>query len=314
MLSLVIPVYRNEGSIPELLDAVGVIDAGAPDGLEAVFVVDGSPDRCYELLLEALPDRAFHSRLALLSRNFGSFAAVRAGLQMGTGERFAVMAADLQEPPELVLQMDRELQDQDVDVVLGVREGRSDPLTTRFPARLYWATYRRLVVRDVPPGGVDVFACRRSFRDALLRLEERHSSLVGQIFWLGFRRSYVRYRRLERRHGLSSWTFRRKLEYLADSVYSFTDLPIRLLVRVGGAVTLVFGIFGLIVATARLLGLIDVPGFTALTLLVVFFGSLNLFGLGIVGSYAWRAYENTKARPLHVVLREHEFEPKRSDP
>ena len=314
MLSLVIPVYRNEGSIPDLLDAVEIVNAATPDGLEAIFVVDGSPDRCYELLREALPERAFHSRLTLLSRNFGSFAAVRAGLQIGTGERFAVMAADLQEPPELVLQMDNELLDQDVDVVLGVREDRSDPMMTRYPAGLYWAMYRRLVITDVPPGGVDVFACRRSFRDALLRLEERHSSLVGQIFWLGFRRSYVPYKRLERRHGRSSWTFRRKLEYLADSVFSFTDLPIRLLVRVGGVVTLVFGMFGLMVALARILGLIEVPGFTALTLLVVFFGSLNLFGLGIVGSYAWRAYENTKARPLHVVLREHEFEPKRTEP
>lgn len=313
MLSLVIPVYRNEGSIPELLDAVDIVDAATPDGLEAIFVIDGSPDRCYELLMHALPERAFASRLALLSRNFGSLAAVRAGLQMGAGHRFAVMAADLQEPPELVLKMDRELREREVDIVLGVREGRSDPLTTRLTAGLYWATYRRLIIPDVPSGGVDVFACTRVFRDALLRLEERHSSLVGQAFWLGFQRSYVPYTRLERRHGQSSWTLRKKLEYLADSVYSFTDLPIRLLVRVGGAVAFVFGLFGLVVAVARILGLIDVPGYAALTLLIVFFGALNLFGLGIVGSYAWRAYENSKARPLHIVLREHAFEPKRTD-
>ena len=251
MLSLVIPVYRNEGSIPELLDAVDVVDAATPDGLEAIFVIDGSPDRCYELLMHALPERAFASRLALLSRNFGSLAAVRAGLQIGTGHRFAVMAADLQEPPELVIEMDRKLREREVDVVLGVREGRSDPLTTRWTAGLYWATYRRLIIPDVPSGGVDVFACTRLFRDALLRLEERHSSLVGQVFWLGFRRSYVPYTRLERRHGQSSWTLRKKLEYLADSVYSFTDLPIRLLVRVGGAVAFIFGLFGLVVAVAQ---------------------------------------------------------------
>jgi glycosyltransferase involved in cell wall biosynthesis len=313
MLSLIIPLYRNEGSIPDLLEAVDVVRAGVPDGLEAVFVVDGSPDRCYELLLKSLPARAYPSRLALLSRNFGSFSAIRAGLELGSGQRYAVMAADLQEPPELVIRMDAELRAGDVDVVLGVREGRSDPRATRWPADIYWALYRRLVITDIPPRGVDVFACNRVFRDALVRMAELHSSLIGQVFWLGFRRSFVSYARQERRHGRSAWTLRRKLEYFADSVYSFTDLPIRLLIRIGGIVALVFGIFGLIVAAARLLGVIEVPGFAALALLIVFFGSLNLFGLGIVGSYAWRGYENSKARPTHVVLREHSFEPGPSD-
>jgi polyisoprenyl-phosphate glycosyltransferase len=309
VLSLIVPVYRNEESIPELLDVIESVHEGTDDGLEAVFVIDGSPDRSYEILREALPHRPFRSRLALLSRNFGSFAAIRAGLERGKGDRFAVMAADLQEPPDLVLQMDEVLRNDGADVVLGVREGRSDPVSSRLPAKAFWATYRRLVIPDMPPGGVDVFACTRDFRDQLLRLDERHSSLVAQLFWLGYRRSYVGYLRAERRHGKSAWTFRKKLGYLSDSVFSFTDLPIKLLTWIGGLFAIVLGIYGLIVLGLRLLGLIDVPGFTMLILLVVFLGALNIFALGVVGTYAWRAYENTKARPIHIVQREHEFGP-----
>jgi Glycosyltransferases involved in cell wall biogenesis len=280
LLSLIIPVYRNEASIPDLLDAVTFVSRGVPDGLEAVFVVDGSPDRSYELLRDALPHQRFYSRLALLSRNFGSFAAIQTGLESATGDRFAVMAADLQEPPELVLDMDRTLREQDVDVVVGVRDTRSDRLLDRIPARIYWALYRRFVVREIPVGGVGVVGCNKAFRDQLLRLEERHSSLVAQIFWLGYRRAFVSYVRQKRQHGRSAWTFGKKVEYLMDSVFSFTDLPLRLLTRVGGLVAIFSGAFGLLMVILRLMGTISVPGYAAIVALVVFFGALNIFGLG----------------------------------
>jgi len=309
LLSLIIPVYRNEASISDLLDAVQTINSGTPDAVEAVFVVDGSPDRSFELLRDALPNRPFRSRLALLSRNFGAFAAIRAGLVLGNGDRFAVMAADLQEPPELVLEMDQTLREQPVDVIVGVREERADRMIDRIPARIYWALYRRFIVPEIPVGGVDIFECNKPFRDRLLQMEERHSSLIAQVFWLGYRRAFVTYARRKREHGRSAWTIGKKVEYLMDSIFSFSDLPLRLLVRLGGIVVVLSGLFGLIVAVMRLAGVIAVPGYAAIVLLVVFFGALNLFSLGIVGSYAWRTYENTKGRPLHVVLECMDFEP-----
>lgn len=105
MLTLVIPVYRNESNLPDLLAAVCALNVELDKALEVVFVIDGSPDRCYEILRESLPSQPFRSKLILLSKNFGSFMAIRTGLQHGSGDRFAVMAADLQEPPELVLKM-----------------------------------------------------------------------------------------------------------------------------------------------------------------------------------------------------------------
>lgn len=309
LLTLVIPVYRNEGSIPDLLDAVQKLSDGMDGRMETVFVVDASPDRCYEILRAALPSRAMRSRLILLSRNFGSFAAIRMGLMHGEGERFAVMAADLQEPPELIARMDEVLRSGRADVVVGVREARHDPFLTRLPAQLFWGMYRRYVVPEMPPGGVDVFACNRAFRDTLLQLEESHSSLVAQIFWLGFRRETVSYIRQERQHGKSAWTMRKKVNYLLDSVFAFTDLPIRLLIRTGALGAVSAAAFGIAVAIARLAGAITIPGYAMTAILIVFFSALNLLSLGIVGSYAWRTYENTKARPLVVSLRTEQFGP-----
>lgn len=307
MLSLVIPVYKNEGSIPDLLAAVASIHERLGGRMQAVFVVDGSPDRCYELLRDALPQQTFPARLALLSRNFGSFAAIRAGLGLVDTERYAVMAADLQEPPELVIRMDEALRNEPIDIVVGTRESRSDPWSSRLASQTFWWLYRRYVIPEIPAGGVDVFGCNRAFRDTLLQLEERRSSLIAQIFWLGFRRKTIGYTRHARMHGKSAWTWRNKVNYLMDSVFSFTDLPIRLLIRVGGTTAGIAALIGVLVAIARLTGAIAVPGYAMIMLTIIFLGAANLFGLGIVGAYAWRVFENTKGRPLAIPMAVHEF-------
>ena len=310
MLSLIIPVYHNEASLSDLLTALNKLHDEIGNQFEVVFVIDGSPDRCYEILYSKLANQSFLSQLILLSRNFGSFPAIRAGLEAAKGEFFAVMAADLQEPPELVFKMNKILQAGNSDIIVAVREGRDDPLLSRISSAIFWGLYRYFVVSDMPSGGVDIFACNLKFRNQLLKLEERHSSLIAQIFWLGFRREYVGYRRQKRQHGKSAWTFNKKINYLMDSVFSFTDLPIRLLIRAGGLATILSGLFGGGVIIARILGNIDVPGYTTIIAIIIFFGSLNLFALGIIGSYAWRTYENTKSRPLHVILQQTEFIPK----
>lgn len=308
MLSLIIPVYRNEGSIPELLAAVQGLHQQLAGALEVVFVIDGSPDRCHELLRQRLPGTGLKATLVLLTRNFGAFAAVRMGLQQARGETFAVMAADLQEPPELVLQMQAVLARGEADVVVAERALRHDPFMQRWQAQLFWAAYRRWVVPEMPPGGVDIFACNRAFRDALLGLQESRSSLIAQIFWLGFRRASVPYVRQPRRHGESAWTWRKKIAYLADSVFAFTDLPVKLLTRVGAVGVAVAAVLALLALFGRLSGLIHVPGYAMTLIVIVFFGALNLLSLGIVGTYAWRAYENTKQRPQAVALRIDRFE------
>ncbi|HYR06013.1 MAG TPA: glycosyltransferase family 2 protein [Gallionella sp.] len=306
MLSIIIPVYRNEESIPDLVVALTDVARRARQNFncatEVIFVVDGSPDNSYAILERALPAAPFASQLLLHSRYFGSFAAIRTGLQAATGDYFGVVAADLQEPPELVLQFMGKLSAENCDVVVGCRENRQDPLLSRSASNLFWKLYKKFVIREIPEKGVDVFGCNKAFRDQLVSLGEANTSLVGLIFWLGFKRSEVTYERRARQHGKSAWTLKKKFNYLLDSVFSFTDLPIRLLSLFGLLGVVASVLLGIVILLAKIFGNIPVPGYAATVLTVVFFGGLNSLGLGIVGAYAWRAFENTKNRPLAVVM------------
>lgn len=305
--SLVVPVYRNEETIPDLLDALAGVDQALGGGLEVVFVVDGSPDASLARLVDALPRTGLTAKLLEMSRNFGAFAAIRAGLAEASGPYFAVMAADLQEPPELVVEFFRRLERDTCDIVCGVRAGRDDPWRSRLASNLFWAAYRRLVQPEMPPGGVDVFGCNILARDALVALTEAHSSLIGQLLWIGMRRDEVPYHRRARRQGKSGWTLRRKIAYMMDSSLAFSDLPIRLLFGVGMLALAVAVVYGAIVLVARGTGLIVEPGYAPTVLLISGFGALNALGLSVVGAYAWRAFENTKARPLAIVRRRFTF-------
>lgn len=299
--SIVIPVYKNEASIPRLIQTLIAMNVELNGQMEVVFVVDGSPDQSYALLLAALDEMDFSMQILVHSRNFGSFPAIRTGLIAARGDYFGVMAADLQEPPELLVALFSSLAADECDVAIGTRNGRNDPLLSRLASGLFWGLYRRLVVHDMPEGGVDVFGCNRMFRDQLLKLEESRSSLIALIFWLGFRRTFVGYERLTRQEGKSAWTFGKKIEYMMDSIFAFTDYPIRLLIRMGMIGSVFCITLGLVVLVARLSGAIDVPGYAATIITVLIFGALNLLGIGLVGTYAWRGYENSKQRPLAVV-------------
>lgn len=299
--SIVIPVYKNEDSIGPLLQALDELATVLDSALEVVFVVDGSPDRSFLLLQDGLANARFQARLVLLSRNFGAFAAIRCGLSEATGDFIGVMAADLQEPPALLHNFFAALTNKPLDVVFGQRLARADPGFSKLASNLFWATYRRFVQPDVPPGGVDVFALTAAFRDRLVALGEANSSLLGLLFWLGGRREFIGYNRREREHGKSAWTIKKKVAYLMDSIFAFSDLPVRVLMGIGLIGLVVAVLLGMVVFVTRLSGLYQVPGYAGSMLAILFFGALNTFGIGIVGNYAWRAYENTKQRPLNIV-------------
>jgi polyisoprenyl-phosphate glycosyltransferase len=313
LYSLIVPVYRNEADIPALLEAVAWLNQRLDGQMEAVFVVDGSPDLSYQVLSTELSGQPFDSQLLLHSRNFGSFAAIRTGIAHARGAYFANMAADLQDPPELILELFAALTSEEFEVAVGTRSSRADPLTTRLTSGMFWRMYRRFVLPELPRGGVDVFACTRAVADVLLSMEEAHSNLVALVFWSGFRRTSIAYDRRPRMRGASGWSFKKKVRYFADSVFSSTDLPVRTLWFTGSVGLVAAGLLALAVLAARLSGQISVPGYSATVLTVVFFASLNLLGLGIIGSYVWRAYENTKARPGAIVMRSDTYEAKAPD-
>lgn len=301
-LSVIIPVYGNEGSIVQLLQRLEMLNDELTVELEAVFVIDGSPDRSLELLRENLPAQSYKSQLITHSRNFGSFPAVSTGLRCATGRWFAVIAADLQEPPEMLRLFLEPLESDRADVVFGRRVQRMDDRSSKVSSGVFWWFYRKLVQREVPPGGIDVFACNERFRRELMALEETNSSLVGLAIWLGFRRCEVPYVRQRRVHGKSAWTLSKKFRYLTNSVFSFTDLPIRICSATGLVGVVTSSIAGLVIVVAKLTGGIAVPGYAAIILAICFFGTLNLFALGVIGAYLWRTFELSKRRPSAVVM------------
>ena len=308
--SLIIPVYRNADTASALVAALQDLSTRLRGDLEVVLVVDGSPDESHSLLAGLLEKSGLRAQLLAHSRNFGSFAAIRTGLAAACGRQFAVMAADLQEPPELVLSFFEALTGGETDLVCGTRRDRDDPSGSKLAAQTFWRLYRLLVQPEVPAGGVDMFGCNLAVRDALLGMEESHSSLIGQLFWLGFRRKEIPYERRARAgNGVSGWTFRKKWKYMLDSVFSFTDLPISLLSAVGFWGIGLSLLVSVGVCIGWLAGWIGVLGYTPIMLMLAFSTSVNLLAAGILGSYVWRTFENTKHRPLSVIMSRRAFNP-----
>jgi glycosyltransferase involved in cell wall biosynthesis len=308
--SVIVPVYRNADTIPALLERLEKIADELDGPMEGVFVVDGSPDGSILILRRLLLEQRFTSQLVAHSRNFGSFAAIRTGFSVARGEYMAAMAADLQEPAELVQQFFGYLTSGDYDVAVGARAGRADPRTTMLLSRVFWSLYRRWVHREIPPGGVDIFGCTRQVAAELIKLDESRSSLVGLLYWLGFRRVEVPYQRSPRPSGQSGWSLRRKLAYFLDSVFSFTDVPVTLLVLIGAVGSVLTIIGSVVVLVARLTRTIHSTGYTPLMLVILLSTFMLVFALGIVGSYVWRTYENSKGRPGAVAMTHEQFDAK----
>jgi glycosyltransferase involved in cell wall biosynthesis len=297
--AVVVPVYGNEGSLPELLQQMVGLHQRHPN-LEVIFVVDGSPDNSYALLRLRLPVMPFHSKLVSLSRNFGSHAAIRAGMAATDAAAIAILAADLQQPVSSVDQFFEAL-DGGADIVIGERASRDDRWTTQVASYLFWALYRRFVDPRVPRGGVDSFACTSQVRDVLMSLPETSSNLLGLLFWVGFNRTTVSYPRGVRKSGRSGWTLARRLRYAFDTAFAFSDLPITVMLMAGVVGIGIAFSAGLLVLIARLAQTVEVPGYTAVILAVLFSFSTMLLGLGIIGGYVWRISENTKGRPAYLV-------------
>jgi glycosyltransferase involved in cell wall biosynthesis len=309
MLSIVIPVFRNENDIDRLVSELERIAAIAPMPIEVIAVVDGSPDRSLQLLQRALPRAAFSSVLVSLSRNFGAFNAVRCGLEQASGDYIAVLAADLQEPADLALKFLDILRRDQADIAFATRSSRDDPWFDEISSRAFWALYRRWVLPELPPGGVNAVGCTRMVRDRLLQLREPTTNLIALFFWLGFRRAYVPYDRQPRRDGRSAWTLAKKLRYGFDSLFSFTDLPIRLLLLLGIVGTVTAVLFAALLLSASLAGRIAVPGYAPTVLIVTFFGSITSLGLGILGQYVWLILQTTRGRPGYVIDNTETFQP-----
>ncbi len=289
LLSVVVPVFNeaeNLRLLHERLTAVG--QALSETTLEIVFVDDHSDDRTPEIIAELMASDP-HVNAIRLSRNFGSHAAIRAGLDRCAGDAACVLAADLQDPPELIPRL-LEALDAGADIVWACPESREDCAVDVLFSRLYY----RLLAMILPHSwkrGADVFAIDRKALDAVNRIREKNTNFFALVLWSGFRQATISYCAAARHAGVGKWRFSRKWKLFADSFASFSTFPIRLISLAGA---------GLLLAAVLLAGdAAKEPG--GLTRIVVALAGLQLLMLGIVAEYLWRAFDEGRSRPLYIV-------------
>lgn len=301
LISIVVPVYYNEQSLPLLLERLQKITADkAAHSFEFIFVDDGSGDNSFGVL-QQLARQDDRVRVLRLSRNFGSNAAILAGLTFARGDCAAFLAADLQDPPETLPAM-IEAWEKDAAVVLAVRRGnRGDPLLTRAFAALFNWLFKVLVFNDMSPHGIGFFLIDRRVVDVLVQCREKNSHIMAQILWTGFKRAVIEYDRAERLHGKSRWTFSKKVKYFIDAFAAFSYLPLRISSALGILFSFAGAVYAIIVLAERLLGNIPVQGFTALMIVVLVTAGVQLLILGILGEYLWRTLDATRTRPPFIV-------------
>jgi len=299
-LTLVLPVYNEEAVIPELHKRLQAFLTSLGLSAEVLFVNDGSRDRSMDLLREIANDEPRY-RILSLARNFGHQAAITAGVDYARGRAVVLMDADLQDPPEIVLEMVARWR-AGYDVVYGRRRTRAGEnwfkITT---ARWFYRVFAMMIPIDVPLDTGDFRLMSRRVVVALRELRETHRFVRGMVAWLGFKQTDVTYDRPARFAGETKYPLRKMLRFAMDGITSFSVLPLRFSTYLG--VVMSIASLGIIVwaLLAKYVFQQVVPGWTALVVIVAIFASVQLLMIGILGEYVGRIYEEVKRRPLYVV-------------
>ncbi len=299
-LSIIIPVYYNEKNLlPLYTDLSEKVLQKLECDYELVMVDDGSKDDSYTVM-QQLQKLDRHIKLVKLSRNFGSHAAILAGLSVCTGDCAAMKAADLQEPSELILDMMAKYEEGN-KVVLAVREDREESLSQKAFAGLYYTLMQRLALKNMPKGGFDCFLIDRQVINVLVGMNEKNTSLMGQILWSGFQTANVYYVRQKRTIGKSRWTLSKKIKLVMDSLLGFSYFPIRFISTIG-VLSFIGSIIWLIyVLIAKLVGSISVQGYTTLIILMLMGFGILMLSMGVLGEYMWRMFDATRNRPPYII-------------
>ena len=306
-VSIVVPVFKNEESIDRLLNRVTSLASSLVGDVEAIFVVDGSPDSSLSLLQTSLPNTTFDSKIILLSRNFGAFSAIRAGLREADGTATVVMAADLQEPISLIEELLGLVVKDGVDVAVGVRQARKDSFVSRFLSSSFWRFFNRLTTLEMPKGGVDIFALSRDARQKINEFEESSTSLVGLIYWIGFKRQEVSYLREKRAEGVSSWSLRKRINYAKDSITAFSEIPLSIFLWSGVIGALVSLLLVVVLIVRLFMNHNDDISRQLVSIGLLFVVSYLMSGLGLLGTYLWRVSDNVRKRPDSITWKKWEF-------
>lgn len=302
-LSLVVPVYNEAEAVRIFVEQVERVFSDPKDvTVEYVFVNDGSTDGTLELLL-LLQREMPRLKVIDLSRNFGKEAALSAGLSCATGQVVVPIDVDLQDPPEIILQMIDKWRD-GYEVVLGRRSDRSsDSWAKRASANWFYRIHNRIADPAIPENVGDFRLMDRQVVDALNDLPESRRFMKGLFAWVGFRTTCIDYSRAERVAGTSKFNGWRLWNFALEGITSFSTDPLRIWTYVGITVSLVSFLFAATIVLKVLFTGIDVPGYASLMVTISFLGGLQLIGIGVLGEYLGRTYLESKRRPVYLVRR-----------
>lgn len=305
MLSLVVPCYNEEDNVEDFYNqTVYAFDSKIKD-FEIVFVDDGSSDKTLERLHSLFDKDKSRVQVLSFSRNFGKEAAIYAGLKNARGDYACIIDADLQQRPEVVVEMMNVIkEDNTVDCVTAYQaERKENKFMSAFKSSFYKIINKMSEV-DFVNGASDFRLMNRKMIDAVISMGEYHRFSKGIFSFVGFNTVYIPYEVQERNNGSSKWSFFKLVKYAVEGIVSFTSFPLKLSSYVGFFSSFVSIIYLILVVIKRLVFGVDVPGYASIVVLLLFIGGLQLLSLGIVGEYLSKVYDQVKNRPVYI-LKEH---------
>jgi len=305
-LSLVIPCYNEEDNVERFFNEVNNFFFYNIDDYEFIFINDGSKDNTYKTLKDLyINNPTYNIQVLSFSRNFGKEAGIYAGLKASKGDYVCIIDADLQQHPQVVLKMLKEIEkDDDIDCVAAYQEERNEgAILTKFKSAFY-KIINKLAEVDFVNGASDFRLLNRKMVDAVLSMSEYHRFSKGIFSWVGFNTKYISYKANEREAGESKWSFLKLFKYAIDGIVAFSTLPLRLSIATGFVTAIISIIYLIVVILQKLIQGIDVPGYATIIVLILFLGGMQLFCLGILGEYLAKVYVQSKNRPIYI-LKEH---------
>ena len=300
-LSLVVPCYNEAESVALFQDAV--IEAFTDCGYdyEIVFVNDGSKDATMHNLRKLYNEQKCPIKVVSFSRNFGKEAALYAGLQKASGEYISLIDADLQQPPEIVRNMVKILDEESkYDVIAAYQDRRGEGSVLSFFKKGFYGLINKLSTVKLQPDASDFRTFRRSVAESLLELKEYHRFSKGIFAWVGFETCFIPYTANKRVAGTTKWSFRKLFNYALEGIVGFSTAPLRLSVYLGFFTAIAAIIYSLVVLFEKLFYGIAVPGYATIIVLILLLGSMQLFCIGIIGEYVGKIFEQSKNRPIYL--------------
>ena len=301
-LSLIVPCYNEAENVAPFQAAVISAFEGCSYDFEIIFIDDGSCDATLHNLRKLHEAQECPVKVISFSRNFGKEAGLYAGLQHADGEYIALIDADLQQRPEIVRDMVGILDEQsEYDVVAAYQDRRGEGKVLSFFKKSFYTIINKLSDVTLQPDASDFRTFRRSVRDSILNLSEYHRFSKGIFAWVGYNTCFIPYTACERAAGTTKWSFWKLVNYAIEGIIGYSTAPLRLATVLGSASGIVALLYLLWVILEKLIWGIDVPGYATIIVLILFFGALQLFCIGIIGEYVGRTFEQSKGRPIYIA-------------